>query len=142
MKKLKKAEEEMQSGLVKLKESIAEKEKELEEKQGDLKDTTAAKETIEAYIEKIKPGCDFITKNFDLREKNRATETEALDKAVKLIKDTSAYKDAAAKEKALLNGKCKSDCKLDKTALSCKACMDGKSKDEYCKAEPGTPGCK
>jgi hypothetical protein len=142
IKKLKKEEKELQSSLVKLKESIAEKEKELEEKQGDLKDTIAAKETIEAYLEKIKPGCDFIEENFDMREKNRATETEALEKAVKLIKGTSAYKDAKKKEEALLNGKCKSDCKLDNTALSCKACMAGSSEKDYCKSKPGTPGCK
>jgi hypothetical protein len=99
MGKLKKDETDMQKSLVKLKENLTEKEKELMEKQADLKDTTSAKEAIEAYLTKIKPGCDFIADNFDLREKNRATETEALDKAVTLIKDTPAYKTALAKEK-------------------------------------------
>ena len=55
-------------------------------------------EAIENYLEKIKPGCDFITENFDLREENRATETTALEKAEGLIKDTPAYKDAVAAE--------------------------------------------
>merc|ERR1719484_148755 len=81
MDKMKEAERKVQKSLVKLK-----------------KDTTAAKEAIEKYILKIKPGCDFITENFDLREENRNTETKALDKAKGLIKDTPAYKKAVAKE--------------------------------------------
>jgi len=98
MAELTKAETEMQEALVKLNEDLSEKKKELQEKTADLKDTTAAKEAIEQYLSKIKSGCDFIADNFDLREKNRATETTALDKAVTLIKDTPAYKSAAAKK--------------------------------------------
>jgi len=142
IKELKTSETSMQKSLVKLKADLAEKEKELLEKQGDLKDTTEAKEAIETYLDKIKPGCDFITKNFDLREKNRATETTALDKAVTLIKDTPAYKAAKAKEAELASGKCKAECKLDTTSLDCLVCMDGSSKAAYCKKNSGTPGCK
>jgi len=142
IKELKTSETSMQKSLVKLKADLVEKEKELLEKQGDLKDTTEAKEAIETYIAKIKPGCDFITKNFDLREKNRATETKALDKAVTLIKDTPAYKSAKAKEAELASGKCKAECKLDTTSLDCLVCMDGSSKAAYCKKNSGTPGCK
>jgi len=142
MKKLKTAETNMQKSLVNLKADLTQKEKELLEKRDDLKDTTEAKEAIETYLEKIKPGCDFITTNFDLREKNRATETKALNKAVTLIKDTPAYKTAVAKEQELADGKCKSDCKLDTTSLECLVCMDGGSKAAYCKKNSGTPGCK
>jgi hypothetical protein len=141
MEELKKQEAEMQEALVKLKETLAEKEKELEEKQVDLKDTKNAKEMIEKYLAEIKPGCDFIQENYDLREENRATELEALDKAKKLLKDTPAYKEAVAKEEKLKNGKCKSDCALDTTDLKCKACMDGKSEEEFCKANPDMAGC-
>merc|ERR1719498_725407 len=142
MKKLKKSQKDMEESIVKLKKELTEAEKELIEKNTDLKETTAAKEAIEKYLEKIKPGCDFITKNMKLREENRATETKALNKAKGLIEDTPAYKKAVAKEKELANGKCKSECKLDTTSLDCKVCMSGDSKKDYCHANPGTPGCK
>jgi chromosome segregation ATPase len=142
MTKLKTAETNMQKSLIKLKADLTEAEKQLLEKRSDLKDTTEAKEAIENYLDKIKPGCDFITKNFDLREKNRATETTALNKAVTLIKDTPAYKSAVAKDKELAKGKCKSECKLDTTSLDCLVCMSGSSKGAYCGKNPGTPGCK
>merc|ERR1719353_1069169 len=122
----------MQKSLVKLKADLTEAEKQLLEKRSDLKDTEEAKEAIENYLDKIKPGCDFITKNFDLREKNRDIETKALSKAVTLIKDTPAYKSAVAKEKELAEGKCKSECKLDTTSLDCLVCMSGSSKGAYC----------
>lgn len=142
IKDLKEKEEDMQKTLVNLKEDLADSEKQLEEKRSDLKDTTQAKEAIEEYLEKIKPGCDFIEENFKVREENRNTETTALNKARDLIKDTPAYKTAVAKEKELADGKCKSECKLDTTSLSCKVCMEGTTKAAYCKGNPGTPGCK
>jgi len=126
MTKLKKEEGNMMKALVKLSSDLTEKQKELLEKQTDLKDTTQAKEAIETYLLKIKPGCDFISTNFDLRETSRATETTALDKAVKLIKETPAFAAAVAKEKELVAGKCKKQCRLDKTSSDCKACVAGK----------------
>lgn len=139
---LKKAETKMQKALVKLKADLTEAELKLEEKRTDLKETTAAKEAIEAYLLDIKPGCDFITDNFTLRDENRNTETKALNKAKGLIKDTPAYKSAVAKDAELAAGKCKSECKLDTTNVGCKACMSGTSKANYCKDHPGMPGCK
>jgi len=99
MDQLKKDERDMQQGLVKLRADLADAEKELLGKQADLKDTTEAKEAVQNYLQKIKPGCDFIAANFDLREQNRETETKALNKAATLIKETPAYKAAAAKAK-------------------------------------------
>jgi hypothetical protein len=99
MDQLKKDERDMQQGLVKLRADLADAEKELLGKQADLKDTTEAKEAVQNYLQKIKPGCDFIAANFDLREQNRETETKALTKAATLIKETPAYKAAAAKAK-------------------------------------------
>merc|ERR1719159_1361010 len=92
MTKLKKEEAASEKLLAELKETLAEKEEELLAAKEDLKATTEDKEAIEAYLLKIKPGCDFITENFKLREKNRATESKALKKAIKLIKGTPAYK--------------------------------------------------
>jgi predicted nucleic acid-binding Zn-ribbon protein len=88
MTKLKEEEAKAEKNLADLQETLAEKEKELLDTQEDLKKTTEDKEAVEAYLLKIKPGCDFITKNFDLREKNRKTEKGALEKAIKLIKGT------------------------------------------------------
>merc|ERR1719498_1824610 len=92
MTQLKKEEADYEKLLASLKEELAETEEKLLAAKEDLKATIADKEAIEAYLLKIKPGCDFITTNFDLREKNRATEKDALLKAIKLIKGTPAYK--------------------------------------------------
>merc|ERR1719453_2262795 len=92
---LKKEQAKLQSSLIKLNEDLAASEKTLIEKKSDLKDARVSKSKIEDYLAKIKPGCDFISTNFNLREKNRATETAALTKAVKLIKETPAFKAAA-----------------------------------------------
>merc|ERR1719399_526526 len=103
----KKEQGDLEKSIVKLNEDLAEAQKNLLEKREDLKDAKVAKTKIEEYLLKIKPGCDFITTNFDTREKNRETEVKALDKAVTLIKETPAYKAAvqAAKEEGF--GKCK-----------------------------------
>merc|ERR1719263_993949 len=96
MSELKKEQESLQNSLVELKATLAEKELLLKEAQADLAKTIEGKEAIEAYLEKIKPGCDFITENLEARDMARETETEALKKAVELIKGTPAYKAAVA----------------------------------------------
>jgi len=97
MSTLKEEEENLQTTLVDTKKTLSETELELEGKRADLKVTTKEKEAVEAYLAKIKPGCDFITANYDSREKSRSEETAALDKAVELLKATPAYQAAAAK---------------------------------------------
>merc|ERR1719247_2212038 len=108
MTKLKDQEAADEKQLANLQDELAEKEKSLLEAQEDLKATTADKEAVEAYLLKIKPGCDFITTNFDLREKNRATEKKALETAIEKLKGSPAYKNAetAAAEEAIPE-KCK-----------------------------------
>merc|ERR1719197_2094392 len=123
MTDLKKKEAEAEKALAELKETLAEKEKELLQAQEDLKATIKEKEAIEAYLAKIKPGCDFITDNFDLRETNRETETKALEKCQDLIKATPAYKAAMADAKVESYGKCKEPCVKDEAHVECKACM-------------------
>ena len=110
---LKKQEASDEKRLSNLQEDLAEKEKDLLQAKEDLKATTEDKEAIEAYLLKIKPGCDFITKNFDLREKNRATEKAALEKAIKLIKATPAYKTAVNAATVESYGDCKEPCTKD-----------------------------
>merc|ERR1719198_1792302 len=110
MTKLKKEQAKLEESLVSLNENLATSQKNLIEKREDLKDAESSKSKIEDYLTKIKPGCDFITTNFDAREKNRKTETDALEKAIKLIKETPAYKVAVQKAKEEGFGKCKDLC--------------------------------
>merc|ERR1719375_2209844 len=132
MAQLKKEEAASEKSLAKMQETLA---------QEDLKDTTKDKEAIEAYLAKIKPGCDFITKNFDLREKNRGTEKAALEKAVKLIKGTPAYKSAVNAATVESYGDCKEPCVKDEDHVECKACMADVTIPAYCAGHKGTPGC-
>merc|ERR1719410_2633624 len=107
MAALKKAEEELEEALAKSQEELADAEKSLLMKKQDLEKTEAEKLAIEQYLEKIKPGCDFITDNYEDREKNRGLETEALKKAIKLLKGTPSYAAAKATEKEESWGKCR-----------------------------------
>merc|ERR1719409_2627349 len=132
MTKLKKEQKEGEKNLASLQEKLAQAEKDKLAAEEDLKATTADKEAIEAYLEKIKPGCDFITKNFDLREKNRATEKAALEKAIKLIKATPAYKTFTSEATVESYGDCKEPCVKDADDVTCKACMADVTVPAYC----------
>ena len=87
---------------------------------------------------KIKPGCDFITENFDEREDNRATETAALVKAEGLIKDTPVYKEYMANAKTESFGDGKEPCTQHEDHVECKACMAKTSIPGYCAGYKGT----
>jgi len=141
MTQLKSEEAAAEKSLAKLQDDLASKEKELLDAKEDLKATTADKEAIEAYLLKIKPGCDFISKNFDLREKNRATEKNALEKAIRLIKATPAYKTAMAEAKVDSFGDCKKPCQADETHVKCKACQSDVTIPAFCAGHKGTKGC-
>merc|ERR1719399_2445532 len=75
-----------------LKEQLAEKEKQLAETNVDLAKTLKEHKAIEKYLLKIKPGCDFITTNIEMRREMRAGETEALHSAINTLKETPVYK--------------------------------------------------
>ena len=68
MASLKEEEATLQKSLVNLKKSLADTKLELENKRGELDVATREKVAIERYLDKVKPGCDFITTNFDKRE--------------------------------------------------------------------------
>jgi len=140
MKSLTDDEKKYETTLGKLRETLAQKEAELLDAEEDLKDTKAVKKEKEDYLVKIKPGCDFITKNFDLREANRKTETTALKKAISLIKATPVYKDAVRAEEVEGFGDCKS-CEDKPKDVECKACMADVTIPAYCAGHKGTPGC-
>lgn len=141
MAELKAKEEDGQKTIIELQTTLASKEEELSQKQQELKETQADKEAIEEYLLKIKPGCDFISKNFDEREANRATETSALNEAKGLLKDTPAYKAAKAEEREEGFGECKDPCNENEDHVECKACLAKTSIPGYCAGHKGTPGC-
>jgi len=141
MTDLKKEQARLEGSLVKLQEDLATAEKTLVEKKEDLKDAENAAAKITDYLAKIKPGCDFITTNFDMREKNRKTENDALAKAVKLIKDTPAYKVAVQNAKEEGFGKCKEPCVKSEDGAKCQACLADVTVPAYCAGHKGTPGC-
>jgi len=141
MQDLKDKEASDEKTLAKLQTTLAKKEEELVMKRKELKATTAEKLSIEAYLLKIKPGCDFITKNFETREKNRATETTALKKAQTLIKGTPVYKNFKAESHVESFGDCKEPCTKDEDHVKCKACMAETSIPGYCAGHKGTKGC-
>merc|ERR1719156_502642 len=124
-----------------LTEELASTEKTLEETIADLTETTKEKKAIEAYLLKIKPGCDFITENIDTRKDNRAAETSALTTAKEKLMGTPAYKSAAAAVEKEMLGKCADSCS-DKTSVECKACLAGTSVTGYCAAHKGEAGCR
>jgi len=141
METLKTEEADTREGLANKKKQLAEAKLELMEKREDLDKTEEEKIAIERFLERIKPGCDFITDNFDTREANRATETEALDKAVTLMQGTPAYASAKAKDAELKQGKCAETCKADGAHVDCKACLAKVSVPGFCAGHPETAGC-
>merc|ERR1740139_1710925 len=96
MTALKAEQADMEKSLANLQETLAEKENELREKGKDLIATQEDKAAVETYLEKIKPGCDFITANIDVRTNNRKNEKEQMENAQKLIEGSPAYKNAIA----------------------------------------------
>ena len=110
-------------------------------KENELKDTVADKDAVEEYLLKIKPGCDFITTDFDNRERSRATEKQALEKAAAMLEETPAYKNAEAEAHVDSFGDCKKLCVKDGDHVDCKACMAEVSVPGYCAGHSGTTGC-
>jgi len=141
MEKLKKDEKDLEENLAKLKVQLAEAEELLLSKDSEHKATVAEKEAIEAYLLKIKPGCDFITENIDLRKANRKDEEQALTSAVKLLKDSPAYQTWVKEEHDESLGDCLSICAPDEADVKCKACLAKVSIPGYCAGHPGTKGC-
>lgn len=124
-----------------LKESLAEKHEELIQKDKDLMATTKEVESLEAYLMKIKPGCDFIAANYATRSSNRVTETNALNQAVTLIEESPAYVEAMGVKHNESLGDCLSICGPSEDHVDCKACLADTSVPGYCAGHPETVGC-
>jgi len=141
MKTIKEEQEELEKTLADLKAELTEKKAELKEKQADHEKNVDSKEAVEAYLEKIKPGCDFISENYDTREKNREAEIKALEGAIELLKQSPGYTRAAASAEEKSWGACKEVCAGQKEHAECKACLAGVSVPGYCAGHAGTEGC-
>jgi len=143
MEELTTQEQEKEESLASLRKLLAEKEQELLEKKADLKATEEEKAAIEAYLLKIKPGCDFITTNIEERTSNRQQETDALNKATELIKGTPAYMTAVAEaHNETLSGEgCLEKCASNEEHVVCKACRAEVTVPGYCAGHPDTEGC-
>jgi flagellar biosynthesis chaperone FliJ len=142
MTKLKDEQKKGEENLVSLQDQLAEAEKTLLDTKEDLKATEADRDAIEAYLAKIKPGCDFIEDNFELREKNRGIEKKALEKCIELIKATPAYIAAVDEATVESYGKCKEPCVKDSEHVTCKACMADVTIPGFCAGHPETSGCE
>lgn len=142
MTSLKEEEKELQENLAKLRVTLAETEEELLGKKAEHKATVAEKEAIEAYLLKIKPGCDFITENIETRIANRKDEEEALKGAMKLLKESPAYQTWVAEDHNETLGDCLAICsESGEEHVKCKACRAKVSIPGYCAGHPGTEGC-
>jgi len=143
MTQLKQTEADLQDALAGLQEELAEAEKTLVNKRSELAQTVKDKDAIVASLEQIKPGCDFITTNFDTREQYRASETAALERAVELLQGSPAYVAAKEAEKQESWGDCKEVClESGETHAKCLACNAKVSVPGYCAGHAGVAGCE
>merc|ERR1719163_145482 len=141
MADLKKEEADLQKTLAELNVELTEKKADLKMKKEELSKEVAGKIATEEYLEKIKPGCDFITENFDYREESRAAEEEALKKAIEILKGSPAYQAAVAAAEEESFGECKAKCIGQKEHVGCKACLAEVTIPAYCAGHKGTDGC-
>jgi len=150
MTALKSEEAKSEKSLGNLQRNLATAEEDLLGAEEDLKATTKDKEATEDYLDKIRPGCDFITSTFDLRTKNRKTEKAALGKAKSTLKGSPAYKAAVAEAHVESFGKCittaddgklSGPCAKDEAHVKCKACQADVTIPGYCAGHKGTKGC-
>merc|ERR1719252_102055 len=120
---------------------LTEKKAKLKMKEEELAKEIQGRIATEEYLEKIKPGCDFITENFDAREDSRETEKKALKKVRGLLKGSPAYKAAVEKAEIESWGECKDKCLGQKEHVECKACLAKVTVPGYCAGHPDTTGC-
>jgi len=141
MADLKTEEADTQKALASNRKLLAEKEETLLQKKAELERAQKERKALEDYLSEIKPGCDFIVENLELRDTNRANEKQALEQAVDLIKGTPAYQEAMAEAHTESLGDCKDICAKGEAHVDCKACLAGVTVPGYCAGHPSTEGC-
>jgi len=141
MTSLKKLQADGEKRMGDLKVALSQAEEDLLGAEEDLKATTKDKDAVKDYLAKIKPGCDFITTNFDERNANRKTESSALAEAKGKLKGSPAYKAAVVDATEEGYGKCKETCVKAVNHVNCKSCMADVTVPAYCAGHKGTAGC-
>merc|ERR1719265_434480 len=132
----------MQETIADLSEQLAAKEKEHTMNTEDHVKTSKEHQAQVDYLLKIKPGCDFITENIDTRDEHRKREIDALIAAEAALKETPAYKKAAAKAEKEALGECAAKCPVGEDKdLTCKACIAGVTESAYCGGHASDPVC-
>jgi len=141
MGELKAQQLEQEKAIARLQQLTAETEQTLLEKKADLKATEADKAAVDAYLLKIKLGCDFITVNIEERSSNRNAETKALNTATEQLKSTPVYTAAVGMEHNETLGDCLAKCAGVEEHLVCRACLAGVTEPAYCAGHKETLGC-
>jgi len=118
--------------------------KQLDEAEEDLDQTTNEHTAIVKYLAEIEPGCTFIQTNYETRKSNRAGEKTALEDGVALIKATPVFQAAIAAQDKEDLGKCAPVCEEEGADhAKCLSCQEGTTVFGYC-ANPdnsSAPGC-
>mmetsp|Transcript_96117 Transcript_96117/g.269037 ORF Transcript_96117/g.269037 Transcript_96117/m.269037 type:complete len:768 (-) Transcript_96117:89-2392(-) len=139
---LKQEEADTQDGLAADRKLLTEKEGSLLEKQRELVDAQNELKALEKYLDEIRPGCDFIMQNIDLRMSHRENERMALETSVTMIKESPGYEAQMAKEHTTALGECVDVCKAKtEEHVECKACLAHTSVPGYCAGHAGVMGC-
>jgi len=107
------------------------------------------KVSIERYILKLKPGCDFIINQHDARRNARNAEKVALADSITKLEASPAFLSAVARLQREFYTTCLSKCVgddkdgnvLDPAHVNCKACMSGTTIPGYCAGHKTAPGC-
>jgi len=141
MEALTKEEAELQESIAKLNKELTTKEKELQAKYEEEETTEREKIAIERYIEKIKPGCDFITGKYADRKTARSAEKTALEGAKTKLEGSPNFKLAQQRDTEDGMGECKETCLKDESDVECKACLAGVSVPGYCAGHKDATGC-
>merc|ERR1719191_936747 len=142
MTDLKTQEADLEKSIAELTKTLAEKKKELNVKQAERKEAKKEVRRLEKYMEKIKPGCDFIEENIDKRKADRKAEMKAFETSVDLIKNSPIFQNAKAAEHEEELGECAPVCKENGEAhAKCKACLAGIPVSGYCASHSGAEGC-
>mmetsp|Transcript_104733 Transcript_104733/g.182043 ORF Transcript_104733/g.182043 Transcript_104733/m.182043 type:complete len:851 (-) Transcript_104733:19-2571(-) len=138
---LKSSEASLQSTLATLEGDLATTEKNLLQTEEDLKTTEDEKAAAEKYLADIKPGCDFITANFETRENSRSVETGSLQAAIVFIKSTPTYAAYEAEVHVESLGGCVAACAPGEGLVACKACLADVTVPAYCAGHPDQADC-
>merc|ERR1719473_2558632 len=119
--------------IVRTEADLAEKEKIKTEKTANHAETTKDKVSTERYLESIKPGCDYMDQNLDIRKQTRRAEKSAMAESVKEMQGTPEYQELEHQAELDGFGECKAECRDgNQNHVDCKACLAETTVAGYC----------